>query len=110
MGAMSSQFRRVEPASIERRMAERLDSSMRQVTVERPEARSYPAQLADLSKYGCRLMIKTRLNVGESISIHFAIGSAITATVVWNAELMLGCRFSEAMDATLFRQLTLMTN
>jgi hypothetical protein len=110
MGAMSSQFRKVEPASIERRMAARRDSALRQVTIKRSDARSYSAQLADLSKYGCRLAIKTKLSVGECISIHFGIGSAITATIVWNAESMLGCRFSEALDAALFRQMTLAAN
>jgi uncharacterized protein with PIN domain len=110
MGAMSSQFRRVEPASIERRMAARHGSALRQVTISRADARSYTAQLADLSKYGCRLAIKTKLNVGDCIAIHFAAGSAITATIVWNAEAMLGCRFNETLDAALFRQMTLTAN
>jgi c-di-GMP-binding flagellar brake protein YcgR len=110
MGVMSTQFRKVEPASIERRKAARTDCALRMVTIRRPSARSYPAQLADLSKYGCRLVLKSNLNVGQSITIQFGIGKVVNATIVWNADSMLGCRFSEMLDPTLFRQMMLAAN
>jgi hypothetical protein len=93
---MNSQFRKVAPASVERRMATRHAVSVRCMTITRLAQKPHDAQLGDLSKYGCRVFTTAKYSIGENV-------------LVWHDDEKLGCRFDNEMELQLFRQLTLLT-
>jgi PilZ domain len=109
MGLMNSQFRKVAPASIERRMTTREAVSVRQMTVGRRSKKPQDAQLSDLSKYGCRIIVSANFSVGENVLLGFLDAAPVAAVIVWHDDQKFGCRFDHEMDLQLFRQLALLT-
>ena len=107
MGYMTSQYRKVAPARIEQREVVRHPVLLQRATVRRHAKTAKEAKLVDLSVYGCRLVIDGKFQIGERLWLRFAGSSAIAATAVWLDEDRLGCRFDEALDRVLFRELTL---
>ncbi len=109
MSLMNSQYRKVAPASVERRMTTRHAVSVRQMTITRLARKPKDAQLGDLSKYGCRILTTGKYSIGEHVLLGFLDGDPMPAVIVWHDEQMLGCRFDYEMDLQLFRQLALLT-
>lgn len=109
MSLMNSQFRKVAPASVERRMTTRHAVSVRQMTITRLAQKPIDAQLGDLSKYGCRILTAEKFSIGEHVLLGFLDAAPMAAVIVWHDEQKLGCRFDHAMDLQLFRQLALLT-
>jgi hypothetical protein len=110
MGMMTSQYRSVAPASIERRMAVRRTVYLTQLEMDQPLPETHTAALDDLSKYGCRLATDASFKTGECLTVQFEQSAPISACVIWNEDGKLGCRFDEALDPCLFRQMTLAAN
>ena len=108
MGYMTSQYRKVAPARIEQRGALRHSVLLQRATVRRAKASAIEAQLCDLSIYGCRLAVSGIFQAGDRIRLQFAENKPVTATTIWCADGLLGCRFDEAIDRALFRELTLL--
>lgn len=109
MGYLTSQYRKVEPARIEQREIVRHPVLLQRATVRRHSKVAQEARLVDLSIYGCRLMTDSSFKLGERLWLRFSGGSPISATAVWFEGDRLGCRFDEALDRVLFRELTLLT-
>lgn len=108
MGYMTSQYRRVEPARIEQREMVRHAVMLQRATVRRHSKQPAEAKLVDVSVYGCRLLIEGTYKIGERLWLRFGGGTPIGATAVWLEGDKLGCRFDEALDRGLFRELTLL--
>jgi PilZ domain len=106
---MNSQFRKVAPASVERRMATRHAVSVRCMTITRLAQKPHDAQLGDLSKYGCRVFTAEKYSIGENVLLGFLDAAPMAAVIVWHDDEKLGCRFDHEMELQLFRQLTLLT-
>lgn len=107
MGYLTSQYRKVAPARIEQREVVRHAVLLHRATVRRHAKEPYEARLVDLSVYGCRLIIDGQFKIGDRLWLRFAGSNAIQATAVWFEGDRLGCRFDEALDRRLFRELTL---
>ena len=107
MGYMASQYRKVAPARIEQREVVRHSVLLQRATVRKHSKASQEARLVDLSIYGCRLLTETIFKNGDRLWVRFANGNPVGATAIWFDGDQLGCRFDEALDRTLFRELTL---
>ncbi|QGY79428.1 PilZ domain-containing protein [Sphingorhabdus lacus] len=107
MGYMTSQYRKVAPARLEQREAQRHPVLLGKATVRNHTKLPLEASLVDLSVYGCRVLIDGGINVGDRIWLRLAGSQPITATAVWAEGNRLGCKFDEMLDRALFRQLTL---
>jgi hypothetical protein len=107
MGYMTSQYRKVEPARLEQREVVRQPVLLQKATVRRHAAQPREALLADISVYGCRLITDATFKLGERLWIRLHGRNPVGATTVWTAKGLLGCRFDEALDRSLFRELTL---
>ncbi len=110
MGMMTSQYRSVAPASVERRMAARRTVYLTLLEMDPSDSQPQAAALDDLSKYGCRLATDACFKTGECLSVQFEDSEPVTASVIWNEDGKLGCRFDEALDPGLFRQMTITAN
>ncbi len=110
MGMTTSQYRSVAPASVERRMAVRRTVYLTVLALDHPETETHSAALDDLSKYGCRLATDASFKTGECLSVQFEDSHPVAACVVWNENGKLGCRFDEALDPGVFRQMTITAN
>jgi PilZ domain len=110
MGMMTSQYRSVAPASVERRMAVRRTVYLTLLEMDSPEPETHVATLDDLSKYGCRLATDACFKTGECLFVQFDDSNPVAACVVWNENGKLGCRFDEALDPGVFRQMTITAN
>ena len=108
MGYLTSQYRKVSPARIEQRDVVRHPVLLQRATVRRHSKVAQEARLVDLSIYGCRLMTDASFKLGERLWLRFSGGNPICATAVWFEGDRLGCRFDEALDRALFRELTLL--
>lgn len=108
MGYMTSQYRKVAPARIEQREVVRHAVLLQRATVRRHAKQPSEAKLVDLSVYGCRLLIEGSYKIGDRLWLRFSGGNPIGATAVWLEGDRLGCRFDEALDRALFRELTLL--
>jgi PilZ domain len=109
MGYMTSQYRKVAPARIEQREVVRHPVLLQRATVRRHSKAQQEARLVDLSIYGCRLLTDATFKLGDRLWVRFSGGNPICATAVWREGDRLGCRFDEALDRVLFRELTLLT-
>lgn len=110
MGYMTSQYRKVAPARIEQREVVRHAVLLQRAKVRRHGKQAHEASLIDLSVYGCRLLIEGQFKTGDRLWLRFEGSNAIQATAVWYEGDRLGCRFDEALDRGLFRELTLQAN
>ncbi len=109
MGFMTSQYRKVAPARIEQRDVERQPVLLQRAAIRRSRKVPDEAWLVELSIYGCRLLSPGKYKTGDRITLRFPAAEPITATAIWQEDDRLGCRFDEALDRALFRQLTLLT-
>ena len=109
MGYMTSQYRKVAPARIEQREVVRHPVLLQRATVRKHSKAPQEARLVDLSVYGCRLLTDASFKIGDRLWLRFAGGNPISATAVWFEGDRLGCRFDEALDRAVFRELTLLT-
>lgn len=108
MGYMTSQYRKVAPARIEQREVVRHAVLLQRATVRHHAKQASEAKLVDLSVYGCRLLIEGSYKIGDRLWLRFGGSNPIGATAVWLEGDRLGCRFDEALDRALFRELTLL--
>lgn len=109
MGYMTSQYRKVAPARIEQREVVRHPVLLQRATVRKHSKAPQEARLVDLSVYGCRLLTDASFKIGDRLWLRFAGRNPISATAVWFEGDRLGCRFDEALDRAVFRELTLLT-
>jgi hypothetical protein len=107
MTLATSQYRRVAPARIEQRSAERHSVLLQRASVRKHGKQAVETALVDLSIYGCRLDCDGPFEAGNRLWLRFSGSSPVAATVIWTEGGTLGCRFDEPMDRTLFRALTL---
>ena len=107
MASSVSNFRPVEPALLEKRSVQRHPVLVRRATVRRHSRHPSDASLADISVYGCRLLVDGCYEEGDRLWLRFAGGNPIAAIVVWFDGTHLGCRFDEPLDKMVFRALTL---
>jgi PilZ domain len=107
MGYMTSQYRKVSPARIDQRAAVRHPVLLQRATVRCHSKKPQEARLVDLSIYGCRLITDATYKIGDRLWLRFAGSSPVSATAVWFEGDRLGCRFDEAFDRSLFRELVL---
>ena len=107
MATRFSQYRRVEPASIEQRAEPRLKLSITRASVRRHGNTPIDALLHDLSTYGCRLASGVEAEPGERLWLRFDGRMPIAATVVWCLEGIVGCRFDTPINRSVMRALTL---
>lgn len=63
------------------------------------------AALVDVSTFGCRLRGDDVEGAGDHLRLDFGRGSAVTATVVWRRDGMVGCRFDRPIATRLMREL-----
>lgn len=107
MATRFSQYRRVEPASIEQRAEPRLKLSVTRASVRRYGKTPIDALLHDLSTYGCRIAAGVVATEGERLWLRFDGRMPIAATVVWCLDGMVGCRFDTPIERAVMRALTL---
>lgn len=107
MATKYSQYRRVEPASLEQRAEPRLKLSITRASVRRHGKTPIDALLHDLSTYGCRIAAGVDAEQGERLWLRFDGRMPIAATVVWCLDGMVGCRFDEQIERAMMRALTL---
>jgi hypothetical protein len=105
--ARVSHYHRPESAQVEQRVEPRLKLLITRASVRRHGKTPIEAALHDLSSYGCRLMSSVAAKEGERLWLRFDGRMPISATVVWNTDGMVGCRFDEQIDRKLMRSLTL---
>ena len=107
MGLMHTKFRAVGPARLEDRAEPRHPVLLQRTTVRPSTAPPMEARLVELSTFGCRLLISSRMKAGARITLRFADSEPVAATAIWCDSKHIGCRFDEAISAKLFRSLTL---
>jgi PilZ domain len=107
MTLMTSQYRKVAPARIEQREIGRQPVLLQRTTVRRHGKQPIEAELVDVSIYGCRINCAQDFDAGNRLWLRFSGASPVGATIVWAEAGVLGCRFDEPLDRTLFRGLTL---
>ncbi len=109
MGFTASAYRKVEPARIEQREIARHPVIVRRAKVRGHGRQPVEAELVDLSIYGCRLAVNADYKIDERLWLRFEGDNPVAATIVWAEGDILGCRFDEPLDRSLFRTLTLVT-
>ena len=102
-----SQYRTPEAASLDRRSEPRLKISLTHASIRRHGKAAIGAVLHDLSIYGCRMAADTAALAGERLWLRFDGRLPIAATVVWNSEGLVGCRFDTPIERAMMRALTL---
>lgn len=107
MTLKSTRYRKVEPAALNRRAVPRHEVEVTSVSLNAKESKSIPASLIDISIYGCRLELDTKLADGEAVEISIATFASIAATIVWTKAGHAGCRFVDSMDPHMMRALTI---
>jgi hypothetical protein len=107
MGLASSAYRKVAPARIEQRRADRHPVIIRRATVRGHGRQPVDAELVELSVYGCRLAVDAPYKVHDRLWLRFEGSNPIGAIAVWTEGGELGCRFDAPLERQLFRSLTL---
>ena len=107
MATRLSQYRTPEAASLDRRAEPRLTLSLTHASVRRHGKTAVDAVLHDLSIYGCRMAAETRAREGERLWLRFDGQLPVAATLVWNVDGMVGCRFDAPIERAMMRSLTL---
>ena len=69
-------------------------------------APGWDVSLIDLSTFGCRLSGEHDANIGDRVRLDLG-GTAVSATVMWTRDDMLGCRFDAPIARPLMRSLVL---
>ncbi|MBW4332030.1 PilZ domain-containing protein [Stakelama sp. CBK3Z-3] len=96
-------------ADFEQRATPRQRAFLARARMGTPGEPPSEAALLDISIYGCRLAIDTGEAHGASVEILLAGSNPIAATVIWNENGRIGCRFDEPIDRLLVRSLNLAT-
>lgn len=104
MATRLTQYRAVTPARVEQRSAPRHRVVLTHALLDNSPAE---ALLHDLSVYGCRLACTAPHAAGERLWVRIGAALPIAATVVWNDDDQLGCRFDAPIARSLVRSLTL---
>ena len=107
MALASTQYRKVAPARIDQRAIPRHPVLLQRATVRRHGKQPVEAELVDLSIYGCRLSCEQRIEPDVRLWLRLSGSQPVAATTIWSEGAVLGCRFDEPLDRTLFRALTL---
>ncbi|VVT11485.1 conserved hypothetical protein [Sphingomonas sp. EC-HK361] len=107
MASRATQYRPVQPASIDQRGAVRHRLTLSRATVRRHGGQPVEAELHDVSIYGCRVAGDLPFAEGERLWLRFEGGMPIAATIVWSVDGFTGCRFDDPIDRALMRRLTL---
>jgi hypothetical protein len=93
-------------ASVEQRAAVRSDVQMLRARVE---GHTDDATLVEISIYGCRIACITEVGADEPVRLSLNGSLPIAATVVWQRDGMVGCRFDTPIGRPLLRSLTIRT-
>jgi len=109
MGYMNSQYRAVQPALIEQRLAYRHSVQIQRTAIRQHGKTATSGKLIDVSIYGCRVESKSLFAEGSRVWLRFEGSSPIAATAIWCRDGHVGCRFDETLDQKLFRSLTLIS-
>lgn len=107
MATKFSQYRKVAPALVEQRSEPRHRILVSRASVRKHGDKPAEATLRDLSVYGCRLACAAEHDEGERLWLRLHGSLPIAATVVWNDDGQLGCRFDAPIERSLMRSLTL---
>lgn len=107
MASRWSAYRPCEPASIEQRGAVRYPVLVTRATIRAHGEQPATATLKDLSTFGCRLSTAGNYDQGERVWLRLSGGLPVSATVVWTADGLAGCRFDEPIGREVVRSLTL---
>lgn len=107
MTLKSSRYRKVEPASVNRRATPRHEVSISCASLKRSGNKSIIATLLDISTYGCRFEVDAVFKEGEKVTVTVDQHTPIKATLVWQKTKHVGCRFADALDKKILRSLTL---
>lgn len=109
MGYMNSQYRTVEPAQIEQRKVFRHPVQIQRAAIRQHGKTAKIGELVDVSIYGCRVACETKLAKRTRIWLRLGGSNPIAATTIWCKDGLIGCRFDDKLDQSLFRSLTLMS-
>lgn len=107
MSYATSQYRTPDPARVDQRQEKRHIVLLRKSSVRKNSTKSYEAQIAELSIYGCRLFTSARYCIGDAVTVSLSEDVIIAAKAVWCERGRIGCRFNEPLDRDVLRQLTL---
>jgi hypothetical protein len=107
MSYSTSKYRTPDPARIDARSDKRHLVMLRKATLRRKSAKSYEAQISELSIYGCRVFTDAKFAVGEQVTLTLAGDAAVAAKAVWQEDGRMGCRFDEPLDREVLRLMTL---
>lgn len=107
MATRLSPFRAVTPALVEQRGVERHRVGVRRVTVDDAAGDEQGALLHDLSIYGCRLAVDAAWSPDDRIAVRLDGQAPIAGRVIWCRDGFAGCRFDQAIAASLVRRLVL---
>ncbi len=103
MATQAAQVVRVGPLLADHRLALGRRVDMTRAGMNAP---GEPVSLVDLSTFGCRLSGDHDLLAGDRVRLDLG-GAAVSATVMWTRDDMLGCRFDTAIARPLMRSLVL---
>ncbi len=107
MSYATSKYRTPDPARVDQRQDKRHIVMLRKASVRRKPTEVYEAKISEISVYGCRLFTKAPFDVGDAITLNLPVKDDICAVVVWREDGLMGCRFDEALDREILRQMTL---
>jgi hypothetical protein len=107
MASRATQYRKVAPATLERRFAPRHEVQITRAAVRGRSKAPSEAMLCDVSSYGCRLATEARHVPAERVWLKLGGAMPVAATVVWSEQGHLGCRFDQPIARDLMRMLTL---
>ena len=107
MATRFSQYRRVEPASIEQRAEPRLRLSITRASVRRHGKTPIDAFSTTFPPMAAGSPRASRPKEGERLWLRFDGRMPIAATVIWCLDGMVGCRFDKPIERAVMRALTL---
>ena len=106
MATQAAQVFRVGPLLADHRLSLRRRVDMTRAGTLVSGDLSWEVSLVDLSTFGCRLAGEHGVVAGERVRLDLG-GAAVSATVMWTRDDMLGCRFDVAIARPLMRSLVL---
>ncbi len=107
MALKSTRYRKVEPAALNRRAVPRHEVTVSSASLKRKGNQSIVATLLDISIYGCRFEADAVFQEGERVTVTVDQQAPMKATLVWQKTKQAGCRFADALDTEILRNLTL---
>lgn len=107
MATRLSPYRKVQPATVERRDALRHPVTLTSATAREMGEPPVAAVLQDLSTFGCRLSCDAAPVEGTRLWLRLSGSMPIAATVVRSGDGEAACRFDRPIDRQLVRSLTI---